>query len=126
MQATDVSSILVPGARIPWGYLHHWYSAGKGRPASAPGLLAQLSVRYTDGRHVTIGTDRTWKQLKAEWLPAAERNTDAGDFVEIIDGRAPHSDGRSPLSTTAPGRPPLCSDLSGQSPSPSSSSSGHA
>src|SRR3984957_15880129 len=88
VQATDVSGTVVAGARNTLGFLHHWYSAGKGRPASAPGLLAQLSVRYTDGRHVTVGTDGTWRQQKAEWLPAPPRNTDAGDFVEIIDGRA--------------------------------------
>jgi alpha-L-rhamnosidase len=88
VQGTDVSEIVATGARNTLGFLHHWYSAGKGRPASAPGLLAQLSVRYTDGRHVTVGTDRTWKQQRAEWLLAPQRNTDAGDFVEIIDGRA--------------------------------------
>ena len=70
------------------GVLHHWYGAGKGRPASAPGLLAQLTLVYADGRTVTYGTDGTWKERPAEWLPSALRNTDAGDFIEHIDGRA--------------------------------------
>lgn len=87
VQATEVTAEVVAGARNSLGFLHHWYSAGKGRPTSVPGLLAQLSVRYTDGRRVIVGTDRTWRQQQAEWLPAPQRNTDAGDFVEIIDAR---------------------------------------
>ena len=86
VQATDVSRCSSPVGSNTLGFLHHWYRAGKGRPQSAPGLLAQLSVRFTDGRRFRVGTDRTWKQREAEWLPAAQRNTDAGDFVEIIDG----------------------------------------
>jgi alpha-L-rhamnosidase len=87
VQATEVSSALLTGGRNSLGFLHHWYSAGKGRPTSVPGLLAQLSVRYTDGRTFVVGTDGTWKERRAEWLPAPQRNTDGGDFVEIIDGR---------------------------------------
>ena len=88
VQATDVSAAVVAGARNGIGFLHHWYSAGKGRPQSVPGLLAQLSVHFTDGRRFVVGTDGTWTQRPAEWLPAAQRNTDAGDFVEIIDARS--------------------------------------
>lgn len=88
VQATDVSGALVAGGRNAIGFLHHWYSAGKGRPQSAPGLLAQVSVHFTDGRRYVVGTDATWTQRPAEWLPAAQRNTDAGDFVEIIDARS--------------------------------------
>ncbi|MGO9344444.1 MAG: family 78 glycoside hydrolase catalytic domain [Acidimicrobiales bacterium] len=87
VQATDVSGALATGARNAVGFLHRWYSAGKGRPQSAPGLLAQISLRFTDGRRYVWATDETWKQRPAEWLPAAQRNTDAGDFVEFIDGR---------------------------------------
>jgi alpha-L-rhamnosidase len=86
-QATDVSGAIQVGGRNAIGFLHHWYSAGKGRPQSAPGLMAQISVKFSDGRHFVGGTDGAWRQRSAEWLPAAQRNTDAGDFVEIIDGR---------------------------------------
>jgi alpha-L-rhamnosidase len=88
VQATDVTKALSAGRSNTLGFLHHWYSAGKGRPTSIPGLLAQLSVSYEDGRRFVAGTDGTWKQQKAEWLPASQRNTDAGDFVEIIDARS--------------------------------------
>ena len=87
-QSTDVTRFIRAGQANAIGVLHHWYGAGKGRPASAPGLLAQLTLIYGDGRTVTFGTDDTWKERPAEWLPSALRNTDAGDFIEHIDGRA--------------------------------------
>ena len=62
--------------------------AGPGAPASSPGLLFQLSVWYRDGRHVVFGSDGTWRELPAEWLPSPQRNGDVGDFVEWVDGRA--------------------------------------
>jgi alpha-L-rhamnosidase len=86
-QATDVGDLVRPGSPNAVGFLHHWYSAGKARPTSMPGLLAQLSVVYADGRRIIIGTDGTWKQRRAEWLPSPQRNTDGGDFIETIDGR---------------------------------------
>ena len=52
-------------ARNAFGFLHHWYSAGKGRPQSAPGLLAQLSVRFSDGRRFVVGTGETWKRARS-------------------------------------------------------------
>ena len=61
---------------------------GQGRPASSPGLLFQLSVWYGDGRHVVFGSDGTWRERPAEWLPSPQRNSDGGDFVEWVDGRA--------------------------------------
>ena len=86
-QATDVTAVLAPGRTNAIGVLHHWYGPGRGRPSSAPGLLLQVAVHYTDGTVVTLGTDRGWRTRRAEWLPAPQRNTDAGDFVEWIDGR---------------------------------------
>ncbi len=88
VQATDVTKSLSSGKQNVLGFLHHWYSAGKGRPQSIPGLLAQLSVHYANGTKVVVGTDGTWLERAAEWLPAPQRNTDAADFVEIIDARA--------------------------------------
>jgi len=87
VQATDVTSALRAGGPNVLGFLHHWYGGGKGRPTSVPGLLSQLSVHYTDGTHLVVGTDAAWVQRQGEWLPAPQRNNDAGDFVEIIDGR---------------------------------------
>ena len=76
-----------PGGANAVGVLHHWYGPGQGRPTSAPGLLVQVAVHYTDGKVVTIGSDGSWRTRRAEWLPAPQRNNDGGDFVEWIDGR---------------------------------------
>jgi alpha-L-rhamnosidase len=96
-QATDVTSAVAAGRRNAFGVLHHWYGPGRGRPASAPGLLVQVSVHYAGGRVVTIGSDGAWRSSPAEWLPAPQRNNDAGDFVEWIDAR------RAPMGWSEPG-----------------------
>jgi alpha-L-rhamnosidase len=87
-RCVDATAALRPGHDNAVGLLHRWYGPGQGRPASAPGLLCQISLHYEDGRHVTIGTDGTWRELAAEWLPSPQRNSDGGDFVEWVDGRA--------------------------------------
>ncbi len=87
-QAIDVTRLLHPGRVNAIGVLHHWYGPGQGRPASAPGLLVQLSIHFSDGTERVIGTDGAWREHAGEWLPGAYRNTDGSDFVENIDGRA--------------------------------------
>ncbi len=87
-RAVDVASVVRPGRPNALGVLHRWYGPGQGRPASAPGLLLQLSLWYADGRHVVYGTDGSWRERPAEWLPSPQRNSDVGDFVEWVDGRA--------------------------------------
>jgi alpha-L-rhamnosidase len=87
-RAVDVTRWLRAGRGNALGILHRWYGGGQGRPTSAPGLLFQLSLWYGDGRHVVYGTDGTWRELPAEWLPSPQRNSDGGDFVEWVDGRA--------------------------------------
>jgi alpha-L-rhamnosidase len=96
-QATDIISALHPGRANAVGILHHWYGPGRGRPTSAPGLLVQVTVHFTDGRVVTLGSDGSWRTRRAEWLAAPQRNNDSGDFVEWIDGRL------SPTGWSAPG-----------------------
>jgi alpha-L-rhamnosidase len=86
-QATDLTGYLRPGQSNVIGALHHWYGPGKGRPTSAPGFLAQVSVHYSDGRRAVIATDASWKEFPGEWLPGPQRNNTVGDFVENIDGR---------------------------------------
>jgi alpha-L-rhamnosidase len=87
-RCVDITGALRTGHDNVVGLLHHWYGPGQGRPASAPGLLCQLSIHYDDGRHVVVGTDGSWKELTAEWLPSPQRTSDGGDFVEWVDGRA--------------------------------------
>jgi alpha-L-rhamnosidase len=86
-QAADVTTAVHPGKPNAIGILHHWYGPGRGRPTSAPGLLVQMMVHYTDGKVVSLGSDGTWRTRRAEWLAAPQRNNDSGDFVEWIDSR---------------------------------------
>jgi alpha-L-rhamnosidase len=86
-QATEIGTTLVPGRPNAIGILHHWYGPGRGRPTSAPGLLVQVKVHYTDGKVVTLGSDGSWRTRRGEWLAAPQRNNDSGDFVEWIDGQ---------------------------------------
>jgi alpha-L-rhamnosidase len=92
VRAVDLTSVLRAGRTHAIGVLHRWYGAGKGRPASTPGLLFLLSLWYADGTRATHVSDGSWHQLPAEWLPSPQRNNDACDFVEWVDGRA-HPDG---------------------------------
>ncbi|HEX4126735.1 MAG TPA: family 78 glycoside hydrolase catalytic domain [Acidimicrobiales bacterium] len=87
MRTVDVTGMVAGGRRSAIGVLHRWYGPGQGRPASSPGLLFLLSVRYADGRQAVFGSGATWRELPAEWLPSPQRDSDVGDFVEWVDGR---------------------------------------
>jgi alpha-L-rhamnosidase len=97
VRAVDLTDALKGGRRSALGVLHRWYGPGQGRPASSPGLLFLLSVRYVDGSQALFGSDATWRELPAEWLPSPQRNGDVGDFVEWVDGRL------QPQSWSSPG-----------------------
>ncbi|HLN15686.1 MAG TPA: family 78 glycoside hydrolase catalytic domain [Acidimicrobiales bacterium] len=96
-QATDLTAHLRAGQRNAVGLLHYWHGEGSGRPASFPGVLAQVSVHHADGRDEVVGTGADWRQRPGEWLPSAVRNGSSNDYVEIIDGRA------TPLGWSSPG-----------------------
>ncbi len=108
-RAVDLTGMVAGGRTSALGVLHRWYGAGKGRPASAPGLIVQLSLWYEDGRHVVFGSDASWRERPAEWLPSPQRNSDACDFVEWIDARdqptgwdlTGYDDGTWPRTTVA-------------------------
>ena len=88
VRAVDLTSALRPSRPSAIGVLHRWYGAGQGRPASSPGLLFLLSLHYADGSRVVHVSDGSWVEHPAEWLPSPQRNSDCGDFVEWVDGRA--------------------------------------
>ncbi|MCU1519615.1 MAG: alpha-L-rhamnosidase [Pseudarthrobacter sp.] len=67
--------------------LLHWYGPGQGRSAGVPGLLARLSVDYTDGRREVFGSGPDWAAAEAPYRQAGYRN-DEGDPVEHLDGHA--------------------------------------
>ena len=92
VRAVDLTAALKSGRTSALGVLHRWYGPGQGRPASSPGLLVQLSLWYADGSRVVHGSDGSWHEHPAEWLPSPLRNSDVGDFVEWVDGRE-HPDG---------------------------------
>jgi alpha-L-rhamnosidase len=87
-RAVDLTGVLAADRASAIGVLHRWYGPGQGRPGSDPGLLFQLSLWYDDGHHVVLGSDASWRERQAEWLPSPQRNSDCGDFVEWVDGRA--------------------------------------
>jgi alpha-L-rhamnosidase len=86
-RAVDLTGALAGARTSAIGLLHRWYGPGQGRPASAPGLLFQLSLWYDDGRRDVVVSDASWRERPAEWLPSPQRNSDGGDFVEWVDGR---------------------------------------
>ena len=88
VRAVDLTSALRPSRPSAIGVLHRWYGAGQGRPTSSPGLLFLLSLHYADGSRVVHVSDGSWVEHPAEWLPSPQRNSDCGDFVEWVDGRA--------------------------------------
>jgi alpha-L-rhamnosidase len=88
VRAVDVTRALRPGHTSALGVLHRWYGGGQGRPGSAPGLIFLLSLHYADGTRAACVSDGSWRQHPAEWLPTPQRNSDGGDFVEWVDGRA--------------------------------------
>jgi alpha-L-rhamnosidase len=94
-EATDVTHAFRAGSDNAIGVLHFWSGAGQGRPAADPALLVQITVLHEDGSREVIGTDRTWREHAAEWLPGAPRN-DEGGFTERVDGR------RAPLGWDEP------------------------
>jgi alpha-L-rhamnosidase len=87
-RAVDLTQVLRPGKPNALGVLHRWYGPGQGRPTSSPGLLFHLSLWYAEGVHLAFGSSGSWRELPAEWLPSPQRNSDVGDFVEWVDGRA--------------------------------------
>jgi alpha-L-rhamnosidase len=92
VRAVDLTAALAAGRTSAIGVLHRWYGPGQGRPTSSPGLLFQLSLWYGDGSRTTHVSDGSWREHPAEWLPSPQRNSDVGDFVEWVDGRA-HPEG---------------------------------
>jgi alpha-L-rhamnosidase len=83
----DVTRLLHAGHSNAIGVLSHWSGPGKGRPASAPGFILQMTVDHADGTRQMLVTDAQWRARRGPWLPGQLRNLDSGDRVESIDGR---------------------------------------
>jgi alpha-L-rhamnosidase len=91
-ETTDITPLLKPGGRTTFMFTTFWGQPAQGRPASVPGLIAQITIDATDGTRTTIGTDRTWETRAAGIVPDHPRN-DEGDWVERADMRVAGSDG---------------------------------
>ena len=85
-------TMLKAGRTSALGVLHRWYGPGQGRPASSPGLLLQLSLWYADGARVVHGSDGSWHEHPAEWLPSPPAQRRRGR-LRGVGGRARASGG---------------------------------
>lgn len=88
-QASDLTPLVQPGQPLVLGALYHWYGAGQGRPAGAPGLLVRVVIEHEDGSREVIVSDSHWRLRRAsQWQTGApRRNSDVCDYVEWIDAR---------------------------------------
>lgn len=94
----DVTALIRPGANL-FAVFNHWFGGGQGRATSARGVLMKTIIHYVDGTTVAVGTDGTWKQLRAPgWIPGqAHRNRGEGvGYVERIDARLHLTDWQRP------------------------------
>ena len=92
--AYDITDSVKPGMANQFAIFNHWFGGGQGRPKSERGIIMKAVIYYSDGSQVTVCTDKTWKQLKAdEWVdgqPHRNRGEGVG-YVERIDARKAHS-----------------------------------
>ena len=86
-QVADVTDLVTPGERLSVGAHLHWLSAGQGRAAGIPGLLARIVVEYADGSTFVVTTDGTWKVRRGPFVLVGTRNGE-GLYVEHQDGPA--------------------------------------
>src|SRR4051794_27533653 len=64
-ETTDITRVLKSGARNTLEFTTFWGQPAQGRPASVPGLIAQVTIDYSDGTRQTIGTDASWQTRAA-------------------------------------------------------------
>lgn len=86
-QVADVTDLVRPGERLSVGAMLHWFSAGQGRAAGVPGLLARIVVDYADGSSYVLTTDGSWKVRRGPYVLVGTRNGE-GLYVEHRDGPA--------------------------------------
>ena len=84
----DLAPHLVTGANAV-GILTSWIGATKGRPAGAPGVIAQIAVHHADGSEELVATDGAWRVRSAAWLPGTQRDLEGDEvgYSENVDGR---------------------------------------
>lgn len=94
----DITGQIRPGANL-FAVFNHWFGGGQGRATSARGLLMKAVIHYTDGSTVVVGTDGSWKQIRApQWVPG-QGGHNAGEgvgYIERIDGRKIINDWNQP------------------------------
>ena len=85
-ETTDITADVKPGAGNTFEFETFWGPPEQGRPASQPGLIAQITIEHADGTTEHFGTDGTWQAAAAGIVPDHPRN-DEGDWVERADER---------------------------------------
>ena len=64
-----------PDGRTPSACCTAGTARGRAGRPRLPGCCCQLSLWYADGRHVVYGSDGSWRERPAEWLPIAPSAT---------------------------------------------------
>lgn len=88
-QTFDIGPLLKPGHKQVVAARCHWFGGGQGRPTSRPGLLFKAVIDFTDGSSMTVGSDKTWKTRRAEWIVRGKPPHRNGEGIptEYVDGR---------------------------------------
>ena len=79
---------LAPGTPMRWGCCTGGTAAGRAAPPRRPASSSSCRSGTATGAASWSGPTARWRELPAEWLPSPQRNSDGGDFVEWVDGRA--------------------------------------
>lgn len=87
--AYDITGVLQAGKQNVFAGLSHWYGGGQGRAPGSRGFIIKAIIEYADGKKSIIGTDGTWKVLKAgSWISAQPpRNGEGIGYIDKIDSR---------------------------------------
>jgi alpha-L-rhamnosidase len=118
----DISALLLPGDNV-LGATVLYYGHGDGtHPIGKPGFILTLSIEYTDGSVVKIGTDQTWScHLATSWPPGQYKRWYLRALQEEFDARkypygwntpgfVPGSDWPAVMPLDCPASlPPICS-----------------
>jgi alpha-L-rhamnosidase len=87
--AWDIGSVLSTDRANIIACLTHWYGGGQGRAAGTRGLLMKTIIEYSDGTTTSIGTDGSWKLLRAsQWMTGQpQRGGEGVGRIEMIDSQ---------------------------------------
>jgi alpha-L-rhamnosidase len=87
-QTFDIGPFLKSGQQNVFALLGvHWGKGGQGRPLGSQGLLFKAIIEFDDGTSIVIGSDKTWKIHKTEWIETDLYRNGENIPYDRIDGR---------------------------------------